>query len=138
MAFTKTEFKPGNKLPASKLNEIQDVILEHEDKLSKQDKSISEVNKNVTNLNTAVNKSVKSINGVTPDENGNVEIEAGGVTEDDLVGLFPKTTEIDFTNWTSGAFTEILEDGSTFTHDVLFDGNGNVIGIGNITIKGVG
>lgn len=135
MAFTKTEFKPGNKLPASKVNEIQDAILEHDSALNTVNKSVEDINKTLGNVDDLVKDVVKTVNGKTPDTNGNVEIEVGGVTEDDLAGLFPKTTELDFTNWNNGAFTEKLSDGSTYTHDVLFDGNGNIIGIGNITIK---
>jgi hypothetical protein len=137
MAFTKTEFQPANKLPASKVNEIQDAILEHEDKLDAVDKSISSLQGDVKNLNTSANKSIKSINGATPDENGNIEIESGGVTQEDLETFFPETTKIDFTNWVNGSFTETLADGSTVKHDVLYDGNGNVISVGDITIEGV-
>ena len=137
MAFTKTEFQPGNKLPASKLNEIQDTILENVDKLNVVNDSIEDIKSDVSTLQTKTRGAVASVNGVAPDEKGNVEIEAGGVDEEDLVKYFPRTISLDFTNWVNGSFTENLSDGTNITHDVLFDGNGNVIGVGDITIGGL-
>ena len=47
------------------------------------------------------------------------------------------TTALDFTNWALGYFTETLSDGSVVTHDVYFDGYGNVTSVGGIALSGV-
>lgn len=52
------------------------------------------------------------------------------------VGLLPKPSTIDFTNWDSGYFTETLNTGGTIEYPLFFE-NGVLIGIGGIDIKGV-
>ena len=53
------------------------------------------------------------------------------------VGLLPTAASINFTNWTSGYFTETLQDGSIVEYPVFFDNNGVPTSIGGITIQGV-
>lgn len=47
------------------------------------------------------------------------------------------TTELDFTSWNDGSFAETLSDGSTITHTVEFDEEGNVTKVGGISIGGL-
>lgn len=56
---------------------------------------------------------------------------------EEIIAALPQTTALDFTNWDSGSFTETLSDGTTVTHDVTFDADGNPSAIGGIAISGV-
>lgn len=58
-------------------------------------------------------------------------------TRDEVISVLPKTTSLDFTNWSDGSFVETLSDGTEVTHEVVFDNSGNVISIGGISISGV-
>lgn len=47
------------------------------------------------------------------------------------------TAALDFSNWQSGSFKETLSDGSTVTHPVVFDADGVVTKVGDVTVSGV-
>lgn len=73
---------------------------------------------------------VKSVNGIAPDDNGNVEIT---ITE-------PATASLNFDNWDAaeGAYyRETLDNGSSITHAIVRDANGNITSLGGITLEGV-
>ena len=71
---------------------------------------------------------------VTEQANGSVTFQCESVPDADIIvnlviftegiGGAGKVTDIDFTNFSSGSFTEVV-DGKTITHTVTFDESGN-------------
>lgn len=43
-------------------------------------------------------------------------------------------TELDFTNWDNGSFTEVLDDGTETDYSVTFDSDGNPVSVGGVSI----
>lgn len=71
-------------------------------------------------------KPVKTVNGVEPDEQGNVQVETSG-------GSGAAPTQIDFSNFENGSYTETI-NGEVITHAVTFDDNGRPISIDGCAI----
>lgn len=70
----------------------------------------------------------------TTDETQQASID-GLTTRLDEMSL--ATTGLDFAGWNDGSFVETLSDGSTITHTVEFDAEGNVTKVGGISIGGL-
>lgn len=75
---------------------------------------------------------VTSVNGVSPDAQGNVQVETGATVED-VLNAIPKVSAIDFSNFGNGSFAETV-DGSPITHSVTFDDMGRPTKIDDIAI----
>ena len=73
MAYTKHNYKPGEKLYASQLNEMDDQI-------AKNESDVERLTEEMGNKQPA-GKYVKTINGVAPDAVGNVQVGEGGTVE---------------------------------------------------------
>ena len=55
-------------------------------------------------------------------------------TKEYLTKLNKTTTNIDFSNWDNGSFTETLSDGTTVDYAVTFDSDGKPTKINDCTI----
>jgi hypothetical protein len=109
MAFVKTTFQPRDKLPASKINEMQDALVHHQTDLANKTKAINQLQQN----------SIKSVNGATPDENGNVQIEVGDVNEEQ-----PKIVSVGVRKVDNNiVITTPLDDGSESVTAIALDAN---------------
>lgn len=87
----------------------------------------------------AINAVLLQTKTVNPDEEDVYVQPDNGYTGLSIVCVkaLPETESVDFTNYSNGAFTETLSDGTTVTHTVRFDSNGAPISVDNIAVTAI-